>query len=67
MGLFGLLAGFGVARYPWLVGGGWLLHVLWDALVHPLGVASYAPEGYRFVCLGFDVLVGVKILLDSRE
>ncbi len=65
--LFGALAAAGVARYPWLLAGGWLLHVLWDIVVHPLGTPTYAPEWYRWACLGFDLLVAGRIAAGLRR
>lgn len=65
--LFGALAAVGVARDPWLIGAGWLLHALWDGMVHPHGLVTHAPEAYRWLCIGFDVVVGGKFLLDLRR
>ncbi|MFK7932988.1 MAG: hypothetical protein AB8G22_05720, partial [Saprospiraceae bacterium] len=44
-----------VALY-WL-GIGWLLHVLWDTLLHANGYPGYVPIWYTHFCLGFDIVV----------
>ena len=55
---YGALALFGVLRAPKWVGFGWLLHALWDLVVHPGGHPGYVPSWYPATCLGFDVVVG---------
>lgn len=41
----------------WL-GIGWVLHVLWDLLLHPNGHPGYVPDWYPGACLGFDLVIG---------
>lgn len=50
------------------VGAGWLLHPLWDAVLHIYGAGHFfTPFWYGWVCVGFDVLVGVYILAVYRR
>jgi hypothetical protein len=46
----------GVRFSGWFLGFGWLLHIVWDLVLHnqPL---SFVPDFYPSVCLGFDVLI----------
>ena len=59
---YGLVAWIGAARFPPLVGVGWLLHVLWDVVLHPGGHPGFVPSWYPPLCLGFDVYVGVVLV-----
>lgn len=63
---YGLVAWIGAARFPPLVGVGWLLHVLWDVILHPGGHPGFVPSWYPPLCLGFDVYVGVALLARFR-
>ena len=47
--------------WHWL-GIGWLLHVLWDALLHANGHPGYVPVWYTHFCLGFDIVIGAYVL-----
>ena len=63
---YGLIAWMGAARFPQLVGVGWLLHVLWDVVLHPGGHPGFVPSWYPPLCLGFDVFVGVALVVRFR-
>jgi len=63
---YGLVAWTGAARFPQLVGVGWLLHVLWDVVLHPGGHPGFVPSWYPPLCLGFDVVVGVALVVRFR-
>ena len=63
---YGLVAWIGAARFPPLVGVGWLLHVLWDVVLHPGGHPGFVPSWYPPLCLGFDVFVGVALVARFR-
>lgn len=41
---------------------GWILHVAWDALVHPYWAAPCAPSWYPGACLGFDLVVAAFLI-----
>lgn len=63
---FGLLAWLGVRRSGYFLAAGWLLHVLWDLLLH--GPESYfVPAWYPAACLGFDVIVAIYAVIDTRQ
>jgi len=66
VGVFGMVAFFGAARMPVFIGIGWLAHTLWDQALHPAGAPGYVPSWYPPVCLGFDVYVGVALILRFR-
>lgn len=55
--IFAVFAAIGlrVSAY-WLVAG-WLGHVAWDVMLHPVAYPGYAPAWYPPLCIGFDVLV----------
>ncbi|MFT3926543.1 MAG: hypothetical protein QM778_28620 [Myxococcales bacterium] len=65
--LYGGLAAAGVARWPALVGIGWLLHMVWDSMVHMGTSATHVPSWYMPGCLGFDLVVGIMLLLGVRQ
>lgn len=46
----------------WLAGG-LLGHAAWDAIHHRRGIDTEMPRWYVPLCLGFDVVVGVYVLL----
>ena len=56
----GAVAGLGLRDRRWLAAA-WLLHPVWDGLHAPGGFAL-APEEYVWLCLGFDVAVGLSLL-----
>jgi hypothetical protein len=60
LAIFGALALVGYRRAPPLVAAGWLLHVLWDAPLHVTGgAATYTPQWYPALCLGFDPVAAI--------
>jgi hypothetical protein len=67
LAIYGLVAWNGVVRFAPLVGVGWLLHTLWDQLLHPGGAPGYVPEWYPALCLGFDLFVGVALIYRFRR
>ncbi len=66
LALFGAAAWWG-QRTPLLIAAGWLAHIAWDVLLHPLDSAGYVPPWYVWACVGFDLLVGVYLLLKFRR
>ncbi len=69
---FGLLAWRGVSgRRPpaqsarWLAFG-WLLHTVWDVLLHATGGAPFVPPFYPMLCLAYDVIVAGYLILRGR-
>ncbi|HKZ78686.1 MAG TPA: DUF6010 family protein [Pyrinomonadaceae bacterium] len=60
-GLFGLYGWRGSSNWLAL---GWALHPLWDVGVHYAGPGrSFAPLGYVFACVTFDLVVAAYIFL----
>lgn len=60
---YGGLAVAGMAaREPYLLGIGYIGHALWDA-IHPGGLDTKMPWWYVPMCIGFDLPVGVYILV----
>lgn len=42
---------------------GYFGHALWDAVHHPRGIHTAIPWWYVPLCLGFDVVVGIYVLV----
>jgi hypothetical protein len=55
--LFGGLAVAGARQLPVLLSIGWVGHVAWDLLLHPVDASGYAPWWYPVACIGFDLVV----------
>lgn len=50
------------ASWPILLGIGYLAHALWDA-IHPHTLNTKMPWWYVPMCMGFDVIVGLYVLI----
>ena len=59
--LFGILAFLGIRYSAYFLALGWVAHVAWDLLLHPVNVSSYAPWWYPVACIGFDLVVAGAI------
>ena len=46
---------------------GWVLHILWDMLLHAGGVPSFVPAWYPTLCLGFDLAIAGYVIWLWRE
>ena len=64
--LFGIFAFLGVRGSVYFLALGWVAHVGWDLLLHPIQSSSYAPWWYPVVCIGFDLIVAGAILRDRE-
>jgi hypothetical protein len=60
--LFGILAFLGVRYSAYFLALGWMAHIAWDLLLHPVNVSSYAPWWYPVACIGFDLAVAGGIV-----
>lgn len=61
--LFGTLAFLGRGGWSKLLAIGWLLHPVWDLVLHaPFGPHDHAPEWYVWACVSFDMIVGMYLL-----
>lgn len=60
--VFSILAFLGVRYSVYLLALGWVSHVIWDLLLHPVKVSSYAPWWYPVACIGFDLIVAGAII-----
>ena len=40
---------------------GWLLHMVWDTLLHIVVDPGYAPDWYPDLCIGFDVVIAIYL------
>lgn len=55
-------------RQPLWLAAGWLLHPLWDVLLHLNGPGNnIAPEWYATACISFDLLVATYIVVSLRR
>jgi len=41
----------------------WALHIGWDTLLHDPISTAYVPVWYPSMCIGFDIVISVYILL----
>jgi hypothetical protein len=57
LAIFGLLTIIGLRLSPLVVAAGWVAHMVWDLSLHSDAHASYAPEWYPIMCVGFDIFV----------
>jgi hypothetical protein len=60
--LFGILAFLGVRYSAYFLALGWVAHVAWDLLLHPVHVSAYAPLWYPVACIGFDLAVAGAVV-----
>lgn len=59
---FSLIGLYGMRGSPKWLALGWALHALWDVGVHYIGPGrTFAPLGYVFACLTFDLVVSAYI------
>lgn len=64
--LFGGAAWLGYRRLPIVLALGWVVHVLWDVLLHVRGTgAVYTPDWYPWVCVSFDLVIAGAVLIRS--
>jgi hypothetical protein len=62
--LSGVLATVGLAKSaPLVLAAGYLGHALWDSLHGHRGIHTRMPWWYVPLCIGFDVIVGVYLLV----
>jgi hypothetical protein len=62
--VFGAIALLGLRGSPWWLAAGWVLHPLWDVVLHYIGPGySFAPITYTIPCLSFDLLVAAYIAI----
>jgi hypothetical protein len=60
--VFGTMAVLGMRGSRWWLVVGWALHPLWDVVLHYfLPGRAFAPLGYVFACLSFDLLVAAYV------
>lgn len=59
--IYGGVAWLGLRYSPLLIGVGWLLHPLWDAVIHPLYTTEFVPNWYALACISFDLVMGIYI------
>lgn len=53
--VYAALAVVGVRYSPWWLVAGWLLHPLWDVVLHYFGPGhAFAPESYTIACVTWD-------------
>ena len=63
--VYGALAALGLRRDVGWLAAGWLLHPVWDVGFHP-GFAL-APEAYVWACVGFNLAVGIELVVTRRR
>ena len=65
--VLGVLALLGLRGSPLWLAGGWLIHPVWDVVVHYLGAGhAFAPEAWTIACASFDPLVAAYIAMAHR-
>lgn len=61
--LFLFLIWLGYRYSFWFIPLGWLLHVLWDIGLYPAQTAPYVPHWYAWLCVGFDVVMALYLIV----
>ena len=61
LALFGAIAALGAWRWPLLLAIGWAAHTAWDVGFHPPGALDAVPWRYPALCVGFDLVVAVRL------
>ena len=64
--VFLVLAFIGLTKSMVFTGVGWILHIVWDVIGPRLGEVA-APWWTASVCMGFDAVIGVYILVRLRR
>jgi hypothetical protein len=64
---FTFLAWLGLRISPWALALGWALHAAWDAFLHKLSDAPFVPGWYPLVCLSFDLVLALYILMSFKR
>ena len=61
--LYSVFAYLGIKLSEWFLAIGWATHVLWDVGLHfGEATASFVPDFYPPVCIGFDLAIAVYIV-----
>ena len=60
---FSSLVYLGFKYSYWFAFLGWLIHPLWDNILHPQQAAPYIWSWYPILCMGFDFVVAAGLLL----
>jgi hypothetical protein len=62
LGVFGVLAWFGMRASLWWLALGWLAHVGWDVGLHLDRSQAFVAAWYPLLCVGFDLVVAGFLL-----
>ncbi len=62
VGLFAVLAAFGIWASPWYLAAAWAVHAAWDVVIPQWVDTSYMPVWYEGVCVGFDCVVSLYLV-----
>ncbi|WP_341503687.1 DUF6010 family protein [Gallaecimonas sp. GXIMD4217] len=61
--IYGVFFILSKSRGMYLLALGWLLHPVWDTVLHLFGVgSSFAPDWYATMCISFDITVACYLL-----
>ena len=62
--LYGLFYWLAIRFSPYWLAAGWMLHPVWDVLLHLLGPGhEVVPAWYAVACVSFDIAAGIYILM----
>jgi hypothetical protein len=65
--IFSTMAVLGLKLSPlWLVAG-WATHPIWDVSLHQIHSTSFVPSWYPIVCLGYDCVIAIYLLLRLKK
>jgi len=59
--IYSLFAYLGIKYSVWYLAIGWLLHILWDVVLHMGEAIYFVPNWYPPACLTFDAVVAAYI------
>lgn len=64
--LFTALALLGLTYSPLVLALAWFAHIAWDTVLHSHDTA-FVPQCYPALCIGFDLVIGVCIIVRYRR
>lgn len=65
--VFGVFVALGAMKSPLWLAAGWFLHIFWDAGLHLMTDAAFAPAWYVVACISFDLVLAAYIVFSAKS